>query len=466
MNNVLFGRQPVPDEWRKATIVIIPKKQNAKLLTDHRGISLMSSAAKLFNRIILLRIRRVVDPLLLNCQNGFRRHRSTIQHIVALRRICEESLAHRLPLIAIFVDFSKAFDSVNRARLEEILQIYGIPNPLRSAICALYQETTACVRTREGDTQWFNTESGILQGDTLAPFLFLLYMDLVIRATLEGSEEHGFEVEKRRSSRYPGVRVAAMAYADDVVLLSSSAHGAQQLLTRLENAAHPLGLRINTLKTQALALNVGTVNLATATGPVLSCENFVYLGASLPCSKKDFARRRALAWSALGKLEKLWKSPASDSAKGALYSATIQPVLTYGAESWPMAATFESMVDGAHFRMLRAALGIQWQDHVTNREITNRTQTKPPSCTLRLRRSDLLDTVIQDEELQLQPLSSVLLWCPLHWSGIQRHRIITFWESFSRDADLEEMDLPTWLAAKRRKHEVAKNKRKKITQCH
>ena len=140
------------------------------LPTIYRGISLLPIAAKIYNKLLLNRIRSEVEPILRKNQNGFRPGRSTLGQILTLRRIIEEITFCNKTAALIFVDFSKAFDSVNRDTMFEILELYGIPKEIIEAIKVFYTNTQATVLTPDGETDSFDILAGILQGDTLAPF--------------------------------------------------------------------------------------------------------------------------------------------------------------------------------------------------------------------------------------------------------------------------------------------------------
>ena len=72
----------------------------------------------------------------------------------------------------------------------EILRAYGIPNKIVDAISILYKDTMAQVLTPDGDTEFFEILAGVLQGDTLAPFLFIIALDYVLRDATSESTMH------------------------------------------------------------------------------------------------------------------------------------------------------------------------------------------------------------------------------------------------------------------------------------
>ena len=131
--------------------------------------------------MLLNRISPHLDPILRRNQNGFRKGRSTTPQILALRRLIEELKISNKQAYIVFVDFSKAFDSVNRKAMLHILLNYGIPEEIVNAIAIMYDNPSSFVQTLDGPTKEFFTITGILQGDTLGPYLFVIIVDYLVR---------------------------------------------------------------------------------------------------------------------------------------------------------------------------------------------------------------------------------------------------------------------------------------------
>ena len=94
----------------------------------------------------------------------------------------------------------------------------------------------------------------MLQGDTLAPYLFAIVLDHVLRKTFTGKEEElGFKLERQWSRRKPAVVVTDLDFADDLALLTEEIEQAQEVLLRLETEAEKVGLFCNAKKTEIQA---------------------------------------------------------------------------------------------------------------------------------------------------------------------------------------------------------------------
>ena len=142
MNNFcIFVTESALDIWRQSCIIPLPKTSDLRLATNYRGISLTSNAAKIYNKLLLHRIRPVLENILCDNQNVFREKRST-----TTRRITEGVKQKQLPSVIIFVDFSKAFDSIDRPKMEQILEAYHILNEIIKTIMIMYKNTQALQR--------------------------------------------------------------------------------------------------------------------------------------------------------------------------------------------------------------------------------------------------------------------------------------------------------------------------------
>ena len=246
----------VPEQWKLSNIVPVPKKGDLTKVDNYRGISLTSIVSKTLNRMILNRIKKPMEKILRDNQNGFRPGRSTNSHILALRRILEGAKAKNLPAVLTFIDFKKAFDSVHRGILMKILRAYGIPSEIVDLIERMYTGTMARVITDDGLTEIFEILAGVLQGDTLAPYLFIIVIDYVMSTIINEDENPGFTITPARSRRVKAVKLADTEFADDISLLTDTIHEAQSLLNSLEAAALVVGLRMNDTKTKFMTVNI------------------------------------------------------------------------------------------------------------------------------------------------------------------------------------------------------------------
>ena len=110
-------------------------------------------------------------------------------------------------------------------------------------------ECPGYVRSPDGDTEYFDILAGVLQVDTLAPYLFIICLDYVLRTSIDKIRENGFELTKKRSRRYLAKTITNADYADDIALLANTPNQAETLLHSLERAATGIGLHVNAHKT-------------------------------------------------------------------------------------------------------------------------------------------------------------------------------------------------------------------------
>ena len=152
----------------KRCILPFPKKGDLGFAKNYQSITLTSIAAKIYNALLRNRIEPKIDNILRKNQNGFRRNRSTTSQILTIRKILEGVRAKNLQVIILFVNFTKAFDSIHIGEMEKILRAYYIPKGTVTTITILYRNTKVKVRFPDGDTDYFAILTVVLQGDTQA----------------------------------------------------------------------------------------------------------------------------------------------------------------------------------------------------------------------------------------------------------------------------------------------------------
>ena len=148
----------------KGCILPFPKKGDLRLAENYRGITRTSITAKIYYTQLRNRKEPKIDNIPRKNQNGFRRNRSTTSQILTIRRILEGVEEKILQTTLLFVDFTKAFDSIHRGKMEQILLAYGLPKGTVAAITIFYRNTKVKVRSPDGDTEYFDIVAGVLQG--------------------------------------------------------------------------------------------------------------------------------------------------------------------------------------------------------------------------------------------------------------------------------------------------------------
>ena len=206
--------------WMKGCILPFPKKGDLGLAKNYPGITLIFIAAKIYYALLWNRIEPKIDNILRKNQNDFRRNRSTTSQILTIRRILGGVRVKNLLATILFVDFTKAFDSIHDGKMEQILLAYGIPKETVTAITILYRNTKVKVRSPDGDTDFFHIVAGVLQGHTLAPYPFIICLDSVLITSIDKIKENGFELTKKRTRRYPAKTINDFDYADDIAILA------------------------------------------------------------------------------------------------------------------------------------------------------------------------------------------------------------------------------------------------------
>ena len=252
---------------------------------------------------------------------------------------------------------------------------------------------------------------------------------------MDSNKAKGLLLKSRRSSRHPAEYITDLDFADDLAIPSNTVADAQSLLHALEEAATHVGLYCNATKTEYTSSNPDPTIITHAGNPIKHVPDFKYLGSHIMNSEKDFHIRKALAWAACNKLDKIWKSNVPKQLKINLFRATVEPILMYGAETWTMNSRMHKRLDGCYTNLLRRIQNLSWKTHPTLQQIYG----KIPKLTDRLaqRRARFAGHCFRAKE---EVVSDLLLW------KVSNSRKLTYPDVISRDTGIEKDELSTVMA--------------------
>lgn len=162
----------MPNDWNKVIIIPIYKKGNRLNCNNYRSISLLNTTHKIFSKIQLELPQPIADERFGEYQCGFRKYKSTIGQLSVIEQIMEKKYEYRKNLWQVFMDFNKAYDSIKRDSLHNIMYEFGFPKTLIRLLKMCMENTLYPISTRNALSETFEVVTGLKQDDTLSPLLF------------------------------------------------------------------------------------------------------------------------------------------------------------------------------------------------------------------------------------------------------------------------------------------------------
>jgi len=248
----VWQEETMPESWSEAIIIPLHKKGDKTECNNYRGISLLNSVYKIFSKVLLNRLTPYAEECLGEHQSGFRKGRSTIEQLSVIAQIIEKKYEYRQNIRQMFVDFRKAYDSIHRNSLYNIMEEFGFPNKLINLTKMAMEGVKYQVRVDNTISEVFGVETGLKQGDALSQLLFNIALEKAVR-TLQ-NEARGLNVDQ--------YQIKVLGFADDLNVLGDSLDDTMRVTEILERAAERIGLQINADKTKLMEL-VGCVGNAT-----------------------------------------------------------------------------------------------------------------------------------------------------------------------------------------------------------
>ena len=382
----IWQQETFPSDWKEGIIVKLPKKGDLTDCNNWRGINILCVVMKVFCKIILERMVKLVDVKIRPEQAGFRAGRSCTDQASTLRIIIEQSVEMRSPLYLLFVDYEKAFDSVSRECIWTELRNLGVPEKLISLIRSSYDGFACRVLHNGSLSDAFTTLSGVRQGCLLSPLLFLVIMDAVVkRATF--NKPRGIVFNPLRMNE----RLECLDFADDKCEMAHKFEDMQHKLADLASESSKVGLKINKKKTKEMRINVNNNRQLKLDDQIIErVSEFQYLGCTLAedgGAEVDVRNRIKKARGAYIQLRNIWASNEySKKTKVNIFRSCVLSVLLYGCETWLVTERIKSLIQVFVNRCLRRIFRIFWPNTISNQELWEKADMKNINLEIRKRK--------------------------------------------------------------------------------
>ena len=303
----------------------------------YRGISLQSCVTKLLCHIMNYRLCDYLESnqLLSEEQNGFRSGRGCADHIFSLHSIVQCRKTQGKDTFAVFIDFRKAFDSVNRDFLwSKVERCFGVDGSFLNLLKSLYKHVSSCVNINDSLSDWFDVDMGVKQGCVLSPVLFSMFIDdLVVDINKTGK---GVPLDSDI--------IASLLYADDVAILAENVSDLQSILNVVDQWCQAWGININPSKSKAIHFRR---NKKPITDSILHigvhtidfCHEYKYLGYWIneflnmeESIRKVYDKANRALGVIIAKAKELGGLPFSVFTK--LYDVSVLSIFSYIAHIW------------------------------------------------------------------------------------------------------------------------------------
>ena len=255
--NMCFKYGKIPSEWGKSIIIPIPKSSTAdpRDPLSYRGISLAPCAYKLYCHILNERLVFWLEEndIIHDEQNGFRKNRSTLDHLHSITSIIENRKLRKLSTFTAFIDFKKAYDTVSRKLLFTKLSDLGLSTKFLCTLNSIYSHVECCIRLNGKMTEWFDVNTGLKQGCVLSPIMFNIFINNLIDAIK--SLDIGVNIDDEK--------IGILLYADDIVLMAENENDLQVLLNVLSKWCATNCLNVNLDKSKIVHFRNPSVKLTS-----------------------------------------------------------------------------------------------------------------------------------------------------------------------------------------------------------
>ena len=335
--NGIFSRNLYPAGWNINFLKPIHKKGDILDPDNYRGIAIGSALAKLFSLILLNRLSKFIEDKRLISPNqiGFMKHCTTSDYVYLMKTLIEKTVKkERKKLYVSFIDFKKAYDTVDRSLLFACLRQTGINGIFYRIIVEMYKDTNYSIKLKNGYLEPIKSNLGLRQGCPLSPMLFNLFIEDIMSIYANPTDTDPVLIQ--------GKIINHFLYADDLVLVSESTRGLQKCLDKLGIYAEKKSLTISIKKSKTMVFNLPGHLIKESfqiKGMTLEpVDSFCYLGFEFKPSGSMTHGASILVEKANKALRPLQRAIANFQLPLhlaiRLFHTLVEPIALYNVENW------------------------------------------------------------------------------------------------------------------------------------
>ena len=354
----------IPKAWSISKTVLLKKKGDSEDLGNYRPITLLSQLYKLFTRLLLQRISHQLE--FSREQAGFKAGFSAQDHIHSLSQLLEKSKEYQIPVCLAFVDYRKAFDSVETTAVINALHEVGVNPAYVDIVRRIGEESTTDIQL-SSEICHVKINRGVRQGDTISPKLFAATLEAVFRRM---NHQGGIMID--------GEQLTHLLYADDCVLFAKNPADLQQDLQQLIDLSKKVGLEVNLRKTKWMRNEYCVPGVIRAnTAEIEEVNDYIYLGRrfdsnNLACG--EWTRRRRAGWVAFSNNRTvLTDQTLPMNIRVSIFNSTVLPAMLYACETWATTKSDEEKFAVTERAMERRICGVTLRDKISNEALRQRT---------------------------------------------------------------------------------------------
>ena len=238
-----YKQQQIPPSWKISLTILLYKKCDSTQLTNHIPIALDNTIYKFFTSTLTFILSAYGEKyqILHDSQEGFRAERSTSRQLQLLIATLEDARFTNQDIYILYIDFKNAFGFLDHARLLAVIKDLGYPEHAISLISNIYsQSNTIFIGEHFGRTKPIPVQRGTIQGDTLSPYLFLIFLEPSLRWLQRGKNEYTLSTSK--------LTISSTVYADGLTTISNNLQSIQTQLNKLDKYCEWVGMDLGVNK--------------------------------------------------------------------------------------------------------------------------------------------------------------------------------------------------------------------------